>query len=222
MQPHQGPHGPRPTLPPLPRNMRDLPIDRRGYPVPFFVEWINGEPDFRVASRGKLDRCILLKLCWICGKPLGKRIVAFTIGPMCAINRISSEPPQHPECAEFAARACPFLTMPKMKRREEGLPEQRVAPPGEFVQRNPGVTLIWLTRRWELNYQPTGYLFEIGAPIKAMWYAEGRRARRSEVLDSIQSGLPVLLGQITSKEDMAEMDKRYDAAMRLLPKEVKA
>jgi hypothetical protein len=201
--------------------MRDLPIDKRGYPVPFFVEWINGAPEFRVASRGKLDRCVLLKLCWICGKPLGNRLVAFTIGPMCAINRISSEPPQHPECAEFAARACPFLTMPKMERRMDNLPA-KLPPPGQMIERNPGVTLIWLTRRWELDHQPTGYLFHIGAPIKAMWYAEGRKAQRSEVLDSIRSGLPVLLSQIASKEDMAEMDKRYDAAMRLLPKEVRA
>jgi hypothetical protein len=110
--------------------------------------------------------------------------------------------------------------MPKMQRREDGLPN-KVPPPGQMIERNPGVTLIWLTRRWELNYQPTGYLFEIGTPVKALWYAEGRKAQRSEVLDSIRSGLPVLLGQITSKEDMAEMDKRYDAAMKLLPKEVR-
>src|SRR6266702_1368914 len=109
-------HGLRPNLPPVPRNMRELPIDQRGYPVPYFVQWINGVPDFRISNRGVVDPCVVCKLRWICGKPLGSRLLAFTIGAMCAINRISAEPPQHPECSEFAARACPFLSVPKMKR----------------------------------------------------------------------------------------------------------
>lgn len=33
----------RPELPELPRQMRDLKMDKRGYPVPWFVDWVNGE-----------------------------------------------------------------------------------------------------------------------------------------------------------------------------------
>jgi hypothetical protein len=211
----------RPNLPPLPHNMRDLPVDTRGYPVPFFVQWINGVPEFRLMNRGKMDRCVLLKLCWVCGKPLGNRLIAFTIGPMCAINRISSEPPQHPECAEFSAMACPFLPMPKMRRRTDGLPEGTKGDgAGIMIDRNPGVTLVWLTRRWTVLQEPNGYLFSVGAPIKTMWFAEGRRANRSEVLASIESGLPLLRELAVSPEEMAELETRRKAAMKLLPKEV--
>ena len=35
-------------LPPLPRRFLGLPIDDRGYPVPWFVHWVDGKPDFRL------------------------------------------------------------------------------------------------------------------------------------------------------------------------------
>jgi len=207
----------RSTLPTLPSNMRDLPVDSRGYPIPFFVQWIDDAPEFRLANRGTLHRCVLLKLCWVCGKPLGNRLVAFTIGPMCAINRISSEPPQHPECAEFSARACPFLINPNMRRRDGNLPDKE-NPPGLMLEHNPGVTLVWITRRWEVLHEPNGYLFEIGAPTKALWYKEGRAASRSEVEAAIETGFPFLREHAKSKKDLKELETRRVEAMKLLPK----
>jgi hypothetical protein len=46
-----GMHQLRLTLPSLPSNMRDLPVDTRGYPIPFFVQGIDGAPEFRLANR---------------------------------------------------------------------------------------------------------------------------------------------------------------------------
>ena len=77
---------------PLPHRMRKLPISDRGFPVPRFVPWINGQPEFRGFDGEHLSRCVKLKRCWLCGEPLGK-FMAFVIGPMCAVNRVSSEPP---------------------------------------------------------------------------------------------------------------------------------
>jgi hypothetical protein len=37
----------RPELTELPLRMRGLPLDERGYPVPWFVAWIDGKPEFR-------------------------------------------------------------------------------------------------------------------------------------------------------------------------------
>ena len=208
----------RESLPSLPTTMRDLPVDSRGYPIPFFVEWIDGRPEFRLASCGKLHRCVLLKLCWVCGKPLGSRMVAFAIGPMCAINRVSAEPPQHPECAEYSVRACPFLINPKMRRRENDLPEKS-DPGGLMLEHNPGVTLVWLTRRWKVVHEQNGYLFEIGSPIKTLWYKEGRPASRAEVVASIEHGLPILREYATSKKDQQELETKRVAARKLLPRE---
>src|SRR5215467_3774641 len=97
------------SLPPLPKRMLALPIDGRGYPVPWFVAWIRGEPDFRVIKPGGAEIAYHRNLCWLCGQRLGT-YKTFVIGPMCTLNRVSAEPPSHRDCAEFAAKACPFLT----------------------------------------------------------------------------------------------------------------
>jgi hypothetical protein len=113
----------------VPERIAKLPRDDRGYPVPWFVAWVDGRPDFRVIEGGRIFEALKERRCWVCGEKLG-RYLAFVIGPMCAINRITSEPPSHRDCALFAARACPFLTMPRMKRNERAKPEGYQEPAG--------------------------------------------------------------------------------------------
>lgn len=212
--PEENPY--RPELPPVPKRMQSLPI-RRGYPVPFFVAMVDGEYHFPTADSRKMLQCLLKRLCWVCGKPLGAYL-AFTIGPMCAINRISSEPPSHLECAEFSARACPFLVRPKMKRVQEH-PEGSEPPPGIYLERNPGVTLIYITRDFTVLPADTGPLFSVGDPLNVIWYAEGRAATRAEVMASIDSGLPLLKQYAVKQGPLAliEMDRRYQTALKLVP-----
>jgi len=113
---------PMKPLEPLPDRMKSLPV-HRGYPVPWFVEWIDGVPEFRAMDFSKWQRAIRDKLCWVCGTPLEKKFVTFVAGPMCGINRTSAEPPCHLICAQWSARNCPFLSKPQMTRRENDLPE---------------------------------------------------------------------------------------------------
>ena len=200
----------RENLPPLPERIKSLPIDERGYPVPYFVEWIDGKPEFRIADSRKLILCVEKKLCWLCGQRLGTRFT-FPVGPMCGINRISSEPPSHRECAEFGVRACPFLTMPKMIRREAGLPEGAHNPGGLMIRRNPGVTLLWHTRDYKLVEAPPGFLFRMGEPFETGWYAEGRPATRAEIDESVETGLPFLLQAV----DQEPAERRGDAMKAL-------
>jgi hypothetical protein len=200
--------------------MQSLAVDDRGYPVPHFVAWIDGKPDFRVVHAETALRCWNRRRCWICGQELG-RTVAFVIGPMCAINRVSSEPPQHRECAEFAAKACPFLTRPRAKRREAGLPEESQHPAGIMLARNPGVALVWITREPSVMKLPDGWLFNVGNPAETLWFAEGRTATRAEVMASIDSGLPALR-QVAQQDGAAgarELQRAIDRAMPLLPAE---
>jgi len=199
----------RPNMPELPDRMKRLPVDERGYPVPWFVQWFHEDstpsllsgapgdhPDFRVVDSRKVYKALNHKVCWVCGEKLGANL-AFTIGPMCAVNRISSEPPSHRDCSIFSARACPFLSVPKMVRRENDLPAEKVDPPGIAILRNPGVTLVWITRSFTLvKAKSSGardFLVRIGEPLETLWYCQGRPATRSECLDSIEGGLPELL-----------------------------
>jgi hypothetical protein len=176
----------------LPDRMKPLPVDQRGYPVPWFVTWIDGVPDFRVITPEKVWMAHRIELCWVCGQPRG-RYMAFVIGPMCSINRVSSEPPSHRDCAIYSAVHCPFLTKPNMHRRENALPEGHIQPAGVMIRRNPGVTMVWITRDYRAEVEADGILFRIGDPVEVLWYAEGRPATRDEVVASVESGLPTLI-----------------------------
>lgn len=178
----------------IPARIARLPRDQRGYPVPWFVSWIDGVPDFRVVDDRKTKRAVEEGLCFICGDKLGG-YAAFTIGPMCAINRVSAEPPSHRDCAIFSALACPFLNNPAAPRRETKMPAGYVesGPADSMIRRNPGVTLVWVMRKYGIaSGAKEGWLFTIGEPTDVLFYREGRPATRAEVEESIRSGLPIL------------------------------
>lgn len=204
-------------MPEIPPRIRALPVDERGYPVPWFVAWIDGKPDFRLVHPETVVEAIRLRKCWVCGDTLGKH-TAFVIGPMCVVNRVSAEPPMHVDCAEFSAKACPFLTLPKAQRREANLPE-RGHEVGFMIRRNPGCCVVWETPRYRAEWVGNGYLFRLGSPISLRWYAEGRAATRAEVLASVQSGLPILRKAATdeSGEAVAALDEMIAEGMALLP-----
>lgn len=206
----------RDGLPILPPEMVNLPIDERGYPVPWFVSWIDGKPDFRVADAAKLGKAIRFHRCWICGEPLG-RYRAFVIGPMCAVNRVSSEPPSHLNCALFAVHACPFMILPKTNRREANLPEGTLDPAGIFIKRNPGVMLIWVTREYEVTRRPDGVLFRLGEPHATLWHTHGRRATREEAREAVDSGLPVLRELAAAENALPALERMVEAVEPLYP-----
>lgn len=201
----------------MPSRFRKLRVDKRGFPVPRFVQDVKGEPDFRVVNTTWLTLAIRHKLCWLCGEPLG-RFQCFCIGPMCAINRTSSEPPSHKECAEFAVRACPFMVNPNRKRNEDDLPENRVDPGGVMIERNPGVTLLWVTESYRVFKARGGILIRIGDPVSTDWYARGRAATREEIMASINSGLPTLKAVARSEgpEAMKALDELVKIGLALV------
>lgn len=208
----------RPGLPPLPIRMRSLPVDARGYPVPWFVARINGEYDFRVADGEKLVRALRGGHCWVCGEPVGK-FKTFVIGPMCAVNRTTSEPPCHKDCAIFSATACPFLRLPRAQRRDTLIPDGTEEPAGVFLKRNPGVTALWTTTSFRRKRVGIGVLFEIGEATEVLWYSQARRATRDEILESIDSGMPLLRDLATQDGPLAlaQLGNQYRQVIPFLP-----
>lgn len=200
----------------MPARVKALPVSPKGFPVPWFVAWIDAVPDFRVADQAKMRRAIKERRCWVCGGELG-RMMAFPIGPMCAINRTISEPPSHRDCAIWSALNCPFLANPRMRRREAGLPEEIIPAAGHGLKRNPGSVAVWITRRYR-PFQPPGggVLFELGEPEEVLWFAEGRAATRDEVSASISSGLPAL-EEVARSESPQALNALVEAVRRSLP-----
>ena len=185
--------GLRPELEPLPRRMQTLPVDKRGYVIPWFVDYLDGEPEFRAMDQYKWMRAVRERLCWVCGQKLGVHL-SFVIGPMCGINRTTSEPPCHHDCATWSSRNCPFLSRPHMVRREDDLSEaiaENVA--GIHIRRNPGVSLVWTTREYLVFDDGSGRpLIRIADPESTEWWHEGKPATREQVSASVASGLPAL------------------------------
>ena len=208
----------RPELKSLPNRIRTLPVDRRGYPVPYFVDYVNGEPEFRAMSPEKWRKCVNERLCWVCGQKLGSHL-AFAIGPMCAITRTTSEPPSHRECAEWSAINCPFLSRPHMVRREDEMVKAKTLVAGEMIMRNPGVVCIWMTKSYRIWRDSKGKpLITVGDPLDVGWYAEGRSAARAEVEESIRTGLPLLAETCEGDSQcLQELEEKRHAILCLLP-----
>ncbi|MEU6826986.1 hypothetical protein ABZ921_40805 [Streptomyces atriruber] len=214
------------TLPAPPPRIARLPRNRVGYPVPWFVATVDGEPDFRIVGPGKMNGALMLRCCWICGDSMVNRTLgeaatqyAYVVGPMCAANRTSAEPPAHRACAIYAATACPFLTTPGMRRRDSNLPADASEPDGVMIRRNPGVAVVWVTNGW---HTIPGYrLFHLGEPAEVLWFAEGRPATRGEALAGIDSGMPILQAEAEQDPDpalaQAMLEVQYERALDLLP-----
>jgi hypothetical protein len=214
---------------PRPPGADQLPIDERGFPVPWFVDWgpTGDKPDHRMIDGRKFARAIRTERCWVCGGRLG-RMKASVIGPMCAINRITSEPPCHPMCARYAVRACPFLSKPRARRNEKGLPEDRREAAGIALDRNPGVLVVWESLHPSKPFSPLrgaqGTLFDLGAPHRVTWWCEGRPATNAEVVASLETGLPALLkvAQQEGPEAVKELAEFIVRAQPLLPEAASA
>jgi len=202
------------TREPLPVRMQSLPIDERGYVVPWFVAWLDGKPEFRAMDAEKFRRAIKERRCWVCGERLGVNL-CFVVGPMCGVNRTSSEPPCHLECGRWSARNCPFLSNPRMVRQEDEQVGYSKLKQAFGIARNPGVALLWITRAYEVFENPGqrgSYLITMGTPESVEWWAEGRRASRAEVVASIDEGLPNL--EVLARVEKGGMEALMEARRR--------
>lgn len=202
----------------MPDRIAALRKDRRGYPVPRFVKWFHGEPDFRVADSDFMVRAVRNRLCWICGEELG-RYQTFVVGPMCCVNRTSAEPPSHLACADYAACTCPFLVIPQTHRTESKHPH--VPAPGIMLEHNPGCMALWTTRKYFVRKtalgQP-GVLFNIGEPSMVHWYAKGEPAAHADVVTAFRKGLPALLDAAAGDPDPQGAVKDLYAMVRTAAK----
>jgi hypothetical protein len=208
---------------PMPATMEALPVDERGWPVPWFIAWFDGKPDFRILDTKRLIVAVKRERCWICGGKLG-RLKVSVIGPMCAISRTTAEPASHPGCARYAVMTCPFLTKPRMRRNEKDMRLEREPPPGVMIERNPGVSVLWASLKASEPFDDGRgkMLLEVGPPHYVEWYREGRRASRKECMDSIQSGLPFLRAEAEreGEEAVAALGVATLRAISLLPEGV--
>lgn len=213
----------RRDLPPLPRRLIGRPIDHRGFPVPWFVtqKTDDGRWNFVVLDRAQILRAQRLRLCWICGQQLG-RFGTFVVGPITGITMAAGEPPAHLDCATFAAKACPFLVNPSMRRNDVQRGDANESFGGVPLEHNPGVIALWSCTKWQVQRAHVGHIFRLPKPTSLSFWAEGRRASPAEIERSIHLGLPKII-EIAAEEgagSLRDLATACQAYRNLLPPDV--
>jgi ferredoxin len=206
----------------IPDKMRKRPLDARGYPVPWFVQWIDNKPDFRVMDMRKYSLALDKRRCWLCGANLGK-CATFVAGLMSIVSRTSSEPPSHMECAKFAVRGCPFLTIPTAQYREANLPPGSYPTPGLLMD-NPEVSALWTCDSWTVETimgddGQTARVVHFGDAKSVSYWKQGRAATDTEVMETFWRRLTILQRQAEQDGGSApvRLAQRVDAALFWLP-----
>jgi len=163
------------------------------------------------------------QLCWVCGRRLlrvrnsHEPKGTFVVGPMCVVNRVSGEPPSHADCAEWSARACPWLTKPAKDRRYTDLPEGVENPGGVMIERNPGVTALVESYKWSpMSDGQGGWVIRFDVH-HVRWMAEGRNASADQVYTAIDTGLPALIEVCDGQQDLVQLASMTKRAMRWTP-----
>jgi len=193
----------------VPHYMHGLVRDERGYIVPRFVAFLQDRklapygslgatPDFRAIDTKFMIRAVKGNLCWLCGQSLGRYHI-FVIGPMCMVNRITSEPGCHFACAEYAVKVCPFMINPRTRRNEKptAADHVKVDPAGIHNDRNPGAYVLWgqvgPAKPFEVKVGSGGVLFKLAnKPDSVQWWTQGRKANRDEALAALDAGVEEL------------------------------
>jgi hypothetical protein len=203
------------NLPPIPPHMQELPLDKRGYPVPYFVQWVNGVPDFRVSNMRRIYECTNKKLCMICGKALNKdEGCVFAVGPLSTLTQTNDEPPMHRACAEFSAQVCPWMLHPGMKRIPKPLPDGTMSAGqleavGAINGGAPKVWALYDTDSYIAEAQENRtILYFMGEPREIHWWKAGRRATREEVLEALTDTVAFMKAYPGCESP--EVQKHYD------------
>lgn len=181
-------------LPSLPPRMRTLPRDADGQPIPYLLTQVATKFESELGPDLVLTTLCERKHCWICGEQLG-RYAAFAGEPLTSVTRVSRTPPAHHDCAKYAAMT--GLMQPKSLK----------------------VSLVWVTRTYDVQTTANGHVFVVGDAEQAFWFADGRSATREEVTAAMQEGLPDLyeIAKRGGDAALAGIDLQVARASRQFP-----
>ncbi len=98
----------------IPKKMRALGRDHRGYPVPYIIlRDADGDPHFTINDTGKQRKALRERRCPVCGTRLD-RLLWFVGGPLSAFHEHGAymDTALHFECMRYALQVCPYLAAP--------------------------------------------------------------------------------------------------------------
>lgn len=185
----------------VPRYMRGRPI-WNGFYVPYFVTWYKdrrqvhesvagAEPSFPTIDKTREALCRRRRYCWICGRQMGT-FKCFVMGPLAALQRISSEPPSHRECAVYAVQVCPFMIggYDMVDAPDTINDDQQVFE--EMSTKNEQLNVIWVCHDYTL--QPADpsrglFIYQMGQPSDVLLYHRGRPATLAQAVERVTNAI---------------------------------
>lgn len=99
---------------PVPEVMKDLPRDKRGYPIPVNVLWDNGQPVFAANNMDVEIKLIQQGRCSVSGATLNLDNVRLVTSPLNALSKneiVALDSPVHVDALEYALKVCPYLAL---------------------------------------------------------------------------------------------------------------
>lgn len=137
-----------------------------GLPVPYFVGWVGGRPDFRLLDAQRQGFCFAYAKCAICGSagPTPKYLIC---GPIGLENRVHTEPAVHEACARYALLTCPYLSRADSARRQDYPAGSRYSH-GGLAEKPDELFLVELDK-WQLLRVPSGRLLNF-RPVRTLRY----------------------------------------------------
>ncbi len=127
--------------------MQHLPMTPIGYHKPWFVKG----KDLREPDQKKFKESMTRGRCWICGGA-NKKDFVFVTDVISAAHQRALEPPCHLDCALYSIKVCPFLLLPRAKRRDSGLPQYlKDEKPEEMTLENPGIFALTHVKKFKFS-----------------------------------------------------------------------
>lgn len=170
---------------PIPRVMRTLPKDARGYPVPFIVARDRGGvAQFAVNDHENVARAARRYLCGICGKRLSNG-GWFIGGPGSFLMMYGGflDPHMHQECAAYALKVCPYLAAPRYLKRVDGKRMEKGGVPDDYVmvvndaavEGRPLIFMLGQSFEWASVIKPDEIVFHSHVWNYVEFWLDGKR-----------------------------------------------
>jgi hypothetical protein len=163
---------------PVPKLMRTLSRDPRGYPIPWIVLIdANKLAQFTINDVRRTEEARRKRLCAICGKRMGIGQSWFIGGSRCFLHPRGGflDGPTHYYCGAYALQVCPFLAARSYARRIDDAKLGEGAIPDGMELRREDFMMPRLPERFGFgrsdswHWQRTGDRQELGIFIVNTW-----------------------------------------------------
>lgn len=185
---------------PVPKKMRALARDRRGYPVPFIIlRDTDGRPHYTINDSVRHRKCLTEMRCPICGTRLDKPFWLVG-GPLSVFHEHGAflDTGLHYECMRYALQVCPYLAAPVYSGRIDTVtikPEK--TPPGcqvlldpTMIPERPALFVAVAANAQKVNYGGIMATIQPERPYKAIEYWQrGQQITEADAMPLVESAL---------------------------------